>query len=152
MSQIDLSLTEQIIKRLTASGALSLNVKLGDSHLRLVRGGINLQVSVTQMIANDAAGQDDSSFDSDDSSSIVAVTAQLVGNFRNLSKPVSIGQTVVEGQPLGNIESMSILNEISSPTTGVVSNIMLADGDTVQYGSLLFELSAVEPNDDELGI
>lgn len=152
MSSIDLNLTEQIIKHLTASGAISVNIKNGDSHLHLVRGGMGTGVETPRAIPNTASGDGGEVHDDETKQQAITIHAQLVGTFRNLQRPVSIGQTVVEGQPLGNIESMSILNEISSPAAGVISNIHLNEGDPAQYGTVLFELTAVESPDDELGI
>ncbi len=152
MSSIDLNLTEQIIKRLSASGAVSVNIKCGESHLHLVRGGLAVSGEAPRVVANSTSGDESDMQDAHTEYQAIIINAQLVGSFRNLQKPVQIGQRVVEGQPLGNIESMSILNEISSPATGVISNIHLNEGDPAQYGTLLFELTAVESPDDELGI
>ncbi|MHB1461868.1 MAG: acetyl-CoA carboxylase biotin carboxyl carrier protein [Armatimonadota bacterium] len=151
MSTIDLNLTEQIIKRLTSSGAISLNIKCGDSQLHLVRGGVGTNDEKPGAVLSSVGGGD-ALQDVQTEPQTISVNAQLVGSFRNLQKPVQIGQIVIEGQPLGNIESMSILNEISSPAPGIISNIHLSEGDPAQYGTVLFELSEVESPDDELGI
>ncbi len=152
MSTIDLNLTEQIIKRLTSSGAISVSIKCGDSQLHLVRGGVGVGDETPRVISHTIGGDDANMHDMHIEQKTLTVNAQLVGSFRNLPKPVQIGQIVMEGQPLGNIESMSILNEISSPAPGIISNIHLSEGDPAQYGTVLFELSEVESPDDEMGI
>ena len=39
------------------------------------------------------------------------------------------------------VEAMKILNEIESDKTGTVTNILCANGQAVEYGQPLFEIS-----------
>ncbi|AMB95878.1 acetyl-CoA carboxylase biotin carboxyl carrier protein [Aerococcus urinae] len=54
---------------------------------------------------------------------------------------VKIGDHVEKGQSLCIIEAMKIMNEIHATTSGEITNIFVNDGDVVEYGQKLFEIS-----------
>ncbi len=71
------------------------------------------------------------------------VKAPMVGTFYRASSPgaspfVEVGQTVKEGQPLCIIEAMKLLNEIEADKSGVIKEILVDNGDAVEYGQPLF--------------
>ena len=75
------------------------------------------------------------------------VTAPMVGTFYSAPTPgdppfVQVGDTVRTGQVIGIIEAMKIMNEIASEVTGVVSEVLVANGQPVEYGSELLRLSS----------
>lgn len=71
------------------------------------------------------------------------VRSPMVGIFYEAQSPgkpsfVELGQTVQKGDVLCIIEAMKIMNQVESEKAGVVSRIMLANGDPVEYGQPLF--------------
>jgi len=75
-----------------------------------------------------------------------AVKAPMVGTFYRAPNPgapsfVEVGQTVKEGQPLCIIEAMKLLNEIEADKSGVVRQILVENGEPVEYGQPLFIIS-----------
>ncbi|HEY1608613.1 MAG TPA: acetyl-CoA carboxylase biotin carboxyl carrier protein [Paraburkholderia sp.] len=71
------------------------------------------------------------------------VTSPMVGTFYRAPSPgadpfVQIGDTVKEGQTLCIIEAMKLLNEIESDVAGVVKEILVDNGQAVEYGQPLF--------------
>ncbi len=75
------------------------------------------------------------------------VTAPMVGTFYSAPTPgdppfVQVGDTVRTGQIIGIIEAMKIMNEIASEVTGVVSDVLVANGQPVEYGSELLRVSS----------
>ncbi len=78
-----------------------------------------------------------------------AATAGLVGVFRPVqNRPVAVGDAVRSGQVLGYIESMRLMNECSAPVTGVVSALLVSDGQPVEYGQPLFEVLPGSGNEE----
>ncbi len=74
------------------------------------------------------------------------VKSPMVGTFYRSASPgakpfFEIGSTVKEGETLCIVEAMKILNEIESDKTGTVTNILCANGQAVEYGQPLFEIS-----------
>jgi acetyl-CoA carboxylase biotin carboxyl carrier protein len=73
------------------------------------------------------------------------IKSPMVGTFYRSPNPgaapfISIGDSVVLGQPLCIIEAMKLLNEIESEQTGVVKQILIENGQPVEYGQTLFIL------------
>ena len=71
------------------------------------------------------------------------VTSPLVGTFYLAPSPdaapfVNIGDTVKKGQTLGIIEAMKLMNEIEWEYDGVVADVLVKNGEMVEYGQPLF--------------
>ena len=71
------------------------------------------------------------------------VTSPMVGTFYRAPSPgadpfAQVGDTVKEGQTLCIIEAMKLLNEIESDKTGVIKEILVENGQAVEYGQPLF--------------
>jgi len=49
-----------------------------------------------------------------------------------------VGATVKEGDPLCIIEAMKLLNEIEADKAGVIKEILVENGEPVEYGQPLF--------------
>ncbi len=74
------------------------------------------------------------------------VKSPMVGTFYRSASPgakpfVEVGSAVKEGETLCIVEAMKILNEIESDKTGTVTHILCANGQAVEYGQPLFEIS-----------
>ena len=74
------------------------------------------------------------------------VTAPMIGTFYASPTPgappfVSEGDEVFIGQTIGIIEAMKIMNEIAADRSGTVAAILVSNGQAVEFGSPLFELS-----------
>ena len=75
-----------------------------------------------------------------------AVKSPMVGTFYRSPNPgspafVQIGQAVKEGEPLCIIEAMKLLNEIEADKTGVIKEILVENGEPVEYGQPLFVIA-----------
>lgn len=73
------------------------------------------------------------------------VKSPLVGTFYNAPSPdspayVKVGDTVKRGQILGIIEAMKLMNEIESDYDGVVTEILIKNEETVEFGQPLFRI------------
>ena len=71
------------------------------------------------------------------------VKSPMVGTFYRASAPgspafVEIGATVKEGDTLCIIEAMKLLNEIDSDASGVIKEILVENGQPVEFGQPLF--------------
>ena len=75
------------------------------------------------------------------------VRSKWVATFYRASSPqapsfVEVGDTVEAGQTLCILEMMKMMNELTADVAGVVRQILVENGETVQYGQPLF---AIEP-------
>ena len=74
------------------------------------------------------------------------VTSPMVGTFYikpspNASPYVEIGSKVKRGDVLCIIEAMKLMNEIESEYDGEITEILVKDGEPVEYGKPLFRIS-----------
>ncbi len=70
------------------------------------------------------------------------VNAPIVGTFYRAPAPgaepfIKIGQTVQKGDVIGIIEAMKMMNEITTPCDGTVTDIYVEDETLVEYGQPL---------------
>jgi oxaloacetate decarboxylase alpha subunit len=80
--------------------------------------------------------------------SVVRVESPMVGVFYRAPEPgappfVEVGDVVVQGQTLCLIEAMKLFNELKADAAGRVRAIHAENGETVEYGQLLFELEPI---------
>lgn len=74
------------------------------------------------------------------------VKSPMVGTFYIKHSPtekpyVEVGTEVKKGDTLCIIEAMKLMNEIESEFTGKIKEILLRDGEPVEYGTELFVIS-----------
>lgn len=75
----------------------------------------------------------------------VDVTAPMVGTFYSAPAPgeadfVRNGERVNKGQTLCIIEAMKLMNELEAETAGVVTEILVSNGQSVEFGQVLMRL------------
>lgn len=73
------------------------------------------------------------------------VTSPLVGTYYEVPAEdaeafVKVGDCVKKGQTLAIIEAMKLMNEIESEYDGVIKEIMVKNGQPVEYGQPLFRI------------
>ncbi|MEO0254899.1 MAG: acetyl-CoA carboxylase biotin carboxyl carrier protein [candidate division WOR-3 bacterium] len=73
------------------------------------------------------------------------ITAPLVGTFYRAPAPdaepyVEVGSHIKPGQVVCIIEAMKIMNEIESEVDGIVREILVKNGEPVEYGQKLFKI------------
>lgn len=74
------------------------------------------------------------------------VKSPLVGTFyaapsEDAEPFVKVGDSVKEGQVLAIVEAMKLMNEIESDFSGTVAEILVENGEAVEYGQPLFVIS-----------
>lgn len=71
-----------------------------------------------------------------------AITSPMVGTFYRASSPdeppfVEVGDTIRKEQTVCIIEAMKLMNEIEAEVSGQVMEIVVANGEPVEYGQTL---------------
>jgi acetyl-CoA carboxylase biotin carboxyl carrier protein len=74
------------------------------------------------------------------------VKSPMVGTFYRQSAPgakpfVEVGQAVKAGETVCIIEAMKLLNEIEADQDGIIKEVLVENGQPVEYGQPLFILS-----------
>jgi oxaloacetate decarboxylase alpha subunit len=79
---------------------------------------------------------------------LVAIVAPMVGTFYRTPSPeassfVEVGQMVTAGQTVCIIEAMKLMNEIEAELSGRIVDILVENGQPVEYGQTLFLVEKV---------
>ena len=69
------------------------------------------------------------------------IQAPRVGIFRAAAAPLIAGARVDTGAIAGSIDSMGILNPITAEAAGWIEEVLIEDGDPVEFGQSLFVLA-----------
>lgn len=74
------------------------------------------------------------------------VKSPLVGTFYAARSPkeqplIKVGQSIAKGDPICIIEAMKIMNEITAPMSGTVSDIHVKNGQAVGFDQLLITIA-----------
>ena len=82
----------------------------------------------------------------DESLNILSIDSPMVGIVYMTPKPssppfVKSGQKVKKGDTICLIEAMKTFNEIKSDKDGVIKSILVKNGEAVEFGQPLFEIS-----------
>ena len=73
------------------------------------------------------------------------VKSPMIGTFYSKPSPTSepyveVGSKVTKGQTLCIIEAMKLMNEIESEYDGEIVEVLIKDGENVEYGTPLFKI------------
>lgn len=75
-----------------------------------------------------------------------AVKAPMVGTFflqdeKELTNPlIKVGDTIKQGDTIGYIEAMKVMNEVTSEVDGVIDEILVTHGSNVEYNQAIVKV------------
>ena len=80
-----------------------------------------------------------------DSENLVEIISPMVGTFYRASAPgadpcVNVGDFVNEETVVCIIEAMKIMNEVKAETVGEIVDVIVSDGEAIEYGQPLFRI------------
>ena len=153
---MDLSELKGIVSLMQKSDLTELEIELKDLKLRLSRPGSATSVVQnprevvihSQPIASPSTETPTSPSTPADiptKEEGKSFTSPMVGTFYRRPSPedpefVKIGDSVKKGDVLCIIEAMKVMNEIQSDASGVIVEILLDDGMSVEFGQPLFKI------------
>lgn len=147
---MDLRKLKTLIDLVAESDIAELEVTEGESKVRIVKSGGAPQGQVVMMQPQAAQLPSPASAPAPVAAAPVAAEIQghvvkspMVGTFYRASAPgaapfVDVGSSVKEGDTLCIIEAMKLLNEIDAEVSGVVKQILVENGQPVEFGQPLF--------------
>ena len=153
---MDLRKLKTLIDLVAESGIAELEITEGDGKVRIVK--FSEQAPVVQHVAAPApvyAAAPVAAAPAAAAAPVAAaepvisghvVKAPMVGTFYRAPNPssptfVEVGTAVKEGDSLCIIEAMKLLNEIEADKTGVIKEILVENGEPVEYGQPLFVIA-----------
>ena len=145
MAEFDLN--DDLIRRLAGlleeTGLTELEYEADGQRIRVSRGSPVSQGSVAPAAPVQAAAPSAAPAPSaGDAIPAGAITAPMVGTVYTAPTPgtpdfVSVGDKVREGQTVLIIEAMKVMNQIAAPRGGTVTQILIDDGQPVEFGEPL---------------
>ena len=128
----------QIAQQLRQSGMQAIDIRDASTRLRLVaRSGVPVAMS-SSIESPELAVSDENT--------VVRSNALGIARFRHPaqagSAALAAGAKVEAGAPAIYLESRGILKSIESPVSGEIAQVLVGDGDKVDFGKPLFTVKA----------
>ncbi len=145
---MDIRKVKKLMELLEQSGMAEIEIKEGEESVKISRFGnaplitpavsqqpaamvTSSQVESTTTLANkgsEASGD--------------LISSPMVGTYYSAPSPsakpfVTVGQHVNKGDTVGIIEAMKIMNQIEADHSGTVAEILVKDGEAVEFGQAL---------------
>ena len=107
---------------------------------------VNTQVPVIEPVQNTVSDTPAVEYTNDTSDGTGRfIKAPIVGTFYQSSAPdkppfVKVGDTIAKGDVVCIIEAMKFMNEVNSEESGKIAEVLVNDGDFVEFGQPLFRV------------
>jgi len=137
---MDIEKIEQLIEVLENSKAEELAITKGEFAVHVRKGSKPRHSPRRKTQAAPVTKPEDSAPQATD----FTIVAPMVGIFHAIDGISKVGSGVYEGQVVGAIESMKLLNDVVSGATGQVIEVMVTDGTPVEYGQPLCRIELAE--------
>ncbi|MFN8542073.1 MAG: acetyl-CoA carboxylase biotin carboxyl carrier protein [Thermomicrobiales bacterium] len=128
-----------LIDMMARGGIADLSLETASVKLRLRSG------QVVGVVASAPLPAIEASVPRLDEADAIVIPAPMIGTFYRAPKPgepnfVEVGDTIELGQTIGIIEAMKIMNEIAAEIAGTVAEILVSNGQPVEFGQPLLRL------------
>jgi acetyl-CoA carboxylase biotin carboxyl carrier protein len=138
-----------LIKRLEGSTVERFSVEAGDTKIEIERGMVTGMVGIAPVAPTTAAGADEADAGAPELDGGHPIKAPLVGTFYRAGQPgsppfVEEGDVVDAGQTVAIVEAMKLMNQVQADEGGKVSQILVEDGQWVEFEQVLMYLEPVE--------
>jgi acetyl-CoA carboxylase biotin carboxyl carrier protein len=141
---VDAELVRKLAELLAETGLGEIEYEDAGKRIRVATPGAVPVAAAPAPITAPAAGNDSEPTDpeADVAHHPGAVTSPMVGTIYMSPAPgeppfVRTGEAVSQGQTILMVEAMKTFNEIAAPCSGTLSQVIVADGQPVEYGEVL---------------
>ena len=149
---MDVGLLEQMVRLMAANDLNTVDVRDGDRRVILKRGAVAVHTAtpVPQQVPTAPPVQSPPPPSKsappapvDETAGLVPIKSPMVGTFYSSPSPdakpfVQVGTTVDEETDVCMVEAMKTFSNIKAETRGTIAKVLVANGATVQFGTLLF--------------
>ena len=135
---------------LEESGMAEIEIKEGEESVKISRYGASPAPSLMpaqslvpqQPVSTPAPVATSPVVPAENQTSGQSIVSPMVGTFYSAPSPtakpfVTIGQKINQGDTVGIIEAMKIMNQIEADQSGTVTEILIKDGEAVEFGQPL---------------
>ena len=164
---IDAEFVERLIRAVDESGIDTVEIRRGGTRVRISKtpppapvqteaGAEPVAGALASAASRDGASAapaestvaGDSTASEQPATTLIEIKSPMVGTFYRAGAPgappyVDTGQRISEGDTLCIIEAMKLMNEFESDISGTIEEILVEDGEPVEYGQVLFRVAPV---------
>jgi acetyl-CoA carboxylase biotin carboxyl carrier protein len=147
---MDIRKVKKLMELLEESGMAEIEIKEGEESVKISRYGASPAPSLTpaqslvpqQPVSTPAPVATSPVVPAENQTSDQSIVSPMVGTFYSAPSPtakpfVTIGQKINQGDTVGIIEAMKIMNQIEADQSGTVTEILIKDGEAVEFGQPL---------------
>ena len=147
---MDIRKVKKLMELLEESGMAEIEIKEGEESVKISRYGASPAPSLTpvqsfvpqQPVSTPAPVATSPVVTAENQTSDQSIVSPMVGTFYSAPSPtakpfVTIGQKINQGDTVGIIEAMKIMNQIEADQSGTVTEILIKDGEAVEFGQPL---------------
>lgn len=147
---MDIRKVKKLIEMLEASNLEEIEIQEGEESVRLVKSAPQSQSAANQIISTNqtipnpeiTVSEEVKEDEPDESQEGDVINSPMVGTFYCSASPgskpfVSVGDHINEGDVVGIVEAMKMMNEIKSELSGTVTAIKVDDGEPVEFDQQL---------------
>jgi acetyl-CoA carboxylase biotin carboxyl carrier protein len=139
---VDQSLIRELAALLNETGLTEIEIERDDTRIRVARSAAPAVVHAPVPVSAPAPVKVEAAPPADLASHAGAVVSPMVGTAFRAPEPdakpyVEVGDKVREGQTLLIVEAMKTMNQIPAPRAGTITQILVNDGQPVEYGEPL---------------
>ncbi|MDC0482866.1 acetyl-CoA carboxylase biotin carboxyl carrier protein [Candidatus Thioglobus sp.] len=143
---MDIRKVKKLMELLEESGMSEIEIKEGEESVKISRYGNSpvpshsfvqqqAPTSVPPVVAAPVIADEPSTVGQ-------SLTSPMVGTYYSAPSPtakpfITIGQHVKQGDTIGIVEAMKIMNQIEAEKSGIVLQILVKDGEAVEFGQPL---------------
>lgn len=147
---MDIRKVKKLMELLEESGMAEIEIKEGEESVKISRYGTSPAPSLMpaqslvpqQPVSTPAPVATSPVVPAENQTSGQSIVSPMVGTFYSAPSPtakpfVTIGQKINQGDTVGIIEAMKIMNQIEADQSGTVTEILIKDGEAVEFGQPL---------------
>jgi acetyl-CoA carboxylase biotin carboxyl carrier protein len=147
---MDIRKVKKLMELLEESGMAEIEIKEGEESVKISRYGASPAPSLMpaqslvpqQPVSTPAPVATSPVVPAENQTSGQSIVSPMVGTFYSAPSPtakpfVTIGQKINQGDTVGIIEAMKIMNQIEADQSGTVTEILIKDGEAVEFGQPL---------------
>lgn len=131
MATIDQQLVRHALSVAQAHGFAEVEISVADASFRAI-----LQ-RAPKKPADHALPQRGAVLAEEPATDLKLIKSAIVGYYRLGSTPLEIGRRVAEGDVVAVVNALGIANDLESPVGGEIVEVLVQDGQAVQYGQVL---------------
>lgn len=139
---------EEMIDLMEKHGLTEIDIEEEGIRIHLRKGPTGYEEIKEQMISRPAIfSKEKQAETTKEAKNLIEIKSPMVGTFYKAPAPdaaafVEIGGMIKEGDVLCIIEAMKLMNEIKSEVKGKIADILVENGEPIEFGQVLF---LVEP-------